>query len=298
LLTQLTYTADKEFSLATRLKDYVLLTKFRLTITVVLSALLGYCIATTEINWVILLYLALGGFMITSGANTFNQIIERDIDKLMNRTANRPLPSGRMSVAEALIFAFVMAIGGFFMLSYFVNPFSGLIGITSLLLYVLAYTPLKRISSISVLVGAIPGALPPLIGWVAATNKLSFEAWILFSIQFIWQFPHFWAIAWVLNDEYQKAGFKMLPSSGGKNKGTAFQIMAYTLGLIPISLLPFMFKISGASSAILICIAGIIFSILSLKLYRGCTDELAKKIMFFSFIYLPLIQLLLVLNKL
>lgn len=298
MLTQLTYTADKEISLATRLKDYVLLTKFRLTITVVLSAVLGYCTATNEINWLVLLCVALGGFMTTASANTFNQIIERDVDKLMNRTANRPLPSGRMSVAEALIFAVIMGVGGFLVLSYFVNPFSGIMGITSLLLYVLAYTPLKRISSVSVLVGAIPGAMPPLIGWVAATNNLSFEAWVLFAIQFIWQFPHFWSIAWVLNDDYQKAGFKMLPSSGGKSKGTAFQVLAYTLGLIPISLLPFMFKMTGGISAFFIFVAGIIFAVFSMRLYKRCTDDFAKKIMFFSFIYLPIVQLLLVLDKL
>ncbi len=275
-----------------------MLTKFRLTTTVVLSAVLGYSIAAREINWITLLCLALGGFMTTASANTFNQIIEKDIDKLMSRTANRPLPTGRMSVTEALIFALIMAIGGFFILTYFVNLFSGIMSITSLLLYVLAYTPLKRISSVSVLVGAIPGAMPPLIGWVAATNNLAFEAWILFAIQFIWQFPHFWSIAWVLNDDYQKAGFKMLPSSGGKNQATAFQIMAYTLGLIPLSLLPFMFKMSGGLSATFILIAGIVFSVFSIRLFRKCTDDLAKKIMFFSFIYLPIVQLLLVLNKL
>ena len=275
-----------------------MLTKFRLTTTVVLSAVLGYAIAVKEINWITLLCLALGGFMTTASANTFNQIIEKDIDKLMNRTANRPLPTNRMSVTEAAIFATLMAVGGFCILIYFVNIFCGIMSITSLLLYVLAYTPLKRISSISVLVGAIPGAMPPLIGWVAATNNLAFEAWILFVIQFIWQFPHFWAIAWVLNDDYQKAGFKMLPSSGGKNQATAFQIMAYTLGLIPISLLPFMFKMSGEISAVFILIAGIAFAIFSIKLFRNCSDNLAKKIMFFSFIYLPLVQLLLVLNKL
>jgi protoheme IX farnesyltransferase len=297
LLTQLTYTAEREVSLATRLKDYILLTKFRLNIAVVLSAILGYCTAADEINWAILLCLSLGGFMITAAANTFNQVLERDVDKLMNRTANRPLPSGRMSVTEALIFGLIMGMAGFAMLNYFVNIFCGMMGIISLLLYVFAYTPLKKLSPISVLVGSIPGAMPILIGWVAATNHLSFEAWILFAIQFIWQFPHFWSIAWVLNDDYQKAGFKMLPSASGKTKGSAFQIMAYTLGLIPISLLPFMFKMSGGMSAFFIFIAGIIFSIYAIKLYRGCNDELAKKIMFFSFFYLPLVQLLIAINK-
>ena len=279
-----------------KLKDYLLLTKFRLSITVVLSAVLGYFISSNNINWQTVFCLALGGFMTTASANTFNQIIEKDTDKLMNRTANRPLPCGRMTITEAFVFGLIMAFGGFFILSYFVNMFSGVMGITSLLLYVFAYTPLKKISPVSVLVGAIPGAMPPLIGWVAATNHLSFGAWILFGIQFIWQFPHFWSIAWVLNDDYQKAGFKMLPSSGGKNKSTAFQIMAYSLGLVPLSLLPFMFNMSGGAAACLIFIVGIVFSVFSVKLYRKCTDELARKIMFFSFIYLPIVQLLLVMK--
>lgn len=293
----MTYSSPKEFSLAAKLKDYFLLTKFRLTATVVLSAALGYCIAANEVNWQIILWLSIGGFMITAASNTFNQIIEKDIDKLMNRTMDRPLPAGRMTVAEALIFALMMSVGGFFVLSFLINIYCGLMGITSLLLYVLAYTPLKKISSVSVLVGAIPGAMPPLIGWVAATGQLSFEAWVLFAIQFIWQFPHFWAIAWVLHDDYQRAGFKMLPSSEGRSKGSAFQIMAYTLGLIPLSLIPFMFKMSGATSAVVISMAGIIFSVLAIKLYKNCTDQLAKQIMFFSFIYLPIVQILLVLDN-
>ena len=240
----------------------------------------------------------LGGFLVTGASNGFNQILERDTDKMMSRTSNRPLPQERISLTEAYLLASVMAILGIAILWYYMNPLSGILGLTALLIYVLIYTPLKKITPFAVFVGAFPGAIPPLLGWVAATNNLSVEGWILFAIQFIWQFPHFWAIAWVLNEDYLKAGFKMLPSEGGRNKNSAFQVLFYSLGLIPISLLPLVFKMTGSIAGVVILICGILFAIRAYRLYKSCSVEAASKLMFASFIYLPVVQIAILLDKL
>ncbi len=278
--------------------DVVKLTKVRLTSSVVFSAIAGYFIAANQLNTLLLIYLVLGGFFVVAASNGFNQLIEKDYDKLMQRTADRPLPTKRMSSSEVFWISFLMALLGIFLL-YKINFLTGFFGTLSIFLYVLIYTPLKRVSPISVFVGAFPGAIPFMLGWVAATNDFDIEPGILFAIQFIWQFPHFWAIAWVCNDDYEKAGFIMLP--GKKDKSTAWKNVVYTFFLIPLSVLP-VFGITGnlqlsLISAIFVLIAGIWFFSIALNLYKKLTDESAKKLMFASFIYLPSIQLIFVLDK-
>ena len=278
--------------------DIVKLTKVRLTSSVVFSAIAGYFIAANQLNILLLINLVLGGFFVVAASNGFNQVLEKDYDKLMQRTADRPLPTKRMSVSEVFWISFIMAILGVFLL-YKINFLTGFFGTLSIFLYVLIYTPLKRISSISVFVGAFPGAIPFMLGWVAATNDFDIEPGILFAIQFIWQFPHFWAIAWVCNDDYKKAGFMMLP--GKKDKSTAWKNVVYTFFLIPLSVLP-VFGITGnlqlsLLAAIFVLIAGVWFFSIALNLYKKLTDESAKKLMFASFIYLPSVQLIFVLDK-
>ena len=244
--------------------------------------------------------LIIGGTLVTGSANGFNQIIERNLDGLMKRTMSRPLPTSRLSANEATIFCFILLFLGVGMLWIFNNPLSGILGLLSTILYALFYTPLKRVTPLSVFVGAIPGAMPPLIGAVASTEgfgDLSFEAWLLFAVQFIWQFPHFWAIAWVSHDDYQKAGFFMLPSTSGRSKGSAFQILVYSLFLIPVSILPCVFIFHSWITGSVIFIAGISFFIISYKLYKECSIESAKKLMFASFFYLPLVQILILIGK-
>ncbi|MBJ10467.1 MAG: protoheme IX farnesyltransferase [Flavobacteriales bacterium] len=278
--------------------DVVKLTKVRLTSSVVFSAIAGYFIAANQLNTLLLIYLVLGGFFVVAASNGFNQLIEKDYDKLMQRTADRPLPTKRMSSSEVFWISFLMALLGIFLL-YKINFLTGFFGTLSIFLYVLIYTPLKRVSPISVFVGAFPGAIPFMLGWVAATNDFDIEPGILFAIQFIWQFPHFWAIAWVCNDDYEKAGFIMLP--GKKDKSTAWKNVVYTFFLIPLSVLP-VFGITGnlqlsLIAAIFVLIAGIWFFSIALNLYKKLTDESAKKLMFASFIYLPSVQLIFVLDK-
>jgi len=214
-----------------KLKDYAEFIKLRLTNLVVFSAAAGFVMGmntiespTDEMGWNRLLMLVIGGFLVTGSSNGFNQIIERDLDALMDRTSKRPLPGNRMTVFEAYLLASMMGIIGIIILFVYLNPLSAILGTLALVLYVLAYTTLKRKTPFVVLVGAFPGAIPPMLGWVAAANGLGIEAWILFAIQFIWQFPHFWSIAWVLDDDYKKAGFKMLPANGGRVKNSAFLI--------------------------------------------------------------------------
>jgi heme o synthase len=283
---------------SSKVKDYIQLIKFRLSFLVVFSATATFLLGSSGvIDWRKLVMLVLGGFMVTGSSNAFNQIIERDLDKLMSRTQKRPLPDNRMEVNEAFVFSLVMGIVGVFLLGYFVNITCGILGLLALLLYTLLYTPLKKHTPFAVFVGAFPGAIPPMLGWVAATGKLDVIAFALFFIQFIWQFPHFWAIAWVLDDDYKKAGFKMLPSLGGRDKSSAFQALVYTICLIPTSLLPFFFHITGIISSIVIIIAGVFFMMKALKLYKTLDVKAAKELMFGSFIYLPVIQIAMFLDK-
>ena len=281
------------------LSDILQLSKIRLTTSVVFSAIAGFFIAGGVFNSIDLLYLIVGGFLVVASSNGFNQIIEKDLDKLMLRTADRPLPKSRMKVNQAFFLSVFM--GGFgVLLLFMINLYCGFFGALSVLLYVLAYTPLKRTTSFSVFVGAFPGAIPFMLGWVAVTNDFSIEAGILFAIQFIWQFPHFWAIAWVCDDDYTRAGFKMLP--GGKDKGTASKTLIYTFFLIPLSILP-VFSFTGALemsivAMLLAVLLGLWFFTKSLILFKTLKDEDAKKLMFASFFYLPILQLIYVIDKL
>lgn len=300
MLTENLNTAENSVTLMSKISDYAQFVKLRLASLVVLSAAIGFVIGSQEVNWSKMLLLILGGFLVTGASNGFNQIIERNLDKLMDRTQNRPLPQNRLSVNEAFILASVMAIAGIAILWIFMNPLSGVLGTLALILYTVVYTPLKQKTPFAVFVGAFPGAIPPMLGHVAATSgfgEINFYGWLLFVVQFMWQFPHFWAIAWVLDEDYKKAGFRMLPSPGGRDKSSAFQILVYTLFLAPISLLPVVFQMSGIVSAIIISISGAYFIYQAYVLYKECTVEAARKLMFGSFFYLPIVQLAVMFGK-
>jgi protoheme IX farnesyltransferase len=242
--------------------------------------------------------LIIGGFLVTAASNGFNQIIERNLDKLMARTQNRPLPSGKMTLNQAFFIAITLGILGILLLWVFINPLSGILGTLALLLYTFVYTPLKQKTPLAVFIGAFPGAIPPMLGYVAVSGTMSLEAIILFSVQFMWQFPHFWAIAWVLDDDYKKAGFYLLPSRGGRDKSSAFQVLIYTLCLLPVSLMPIVFNISGSIAAVIIILCGIGFIAQAIKLYSRCDVKSAQQLMFGSFVYLPVVQIALMIDKL
>lgn len=273
------------------------LLKFRLALTVAFSSAIGYLLGAHELDFGRALLVLLGGLAVTGSANTINQIFEKDLDKLMKRTAKRPIPLGIISIPEAWVFTVILGGLGLGLLTYFFNPLAAALSLVSLILYGFVYTPLKTISPICVAVGAIPGGMPPLIGWVAATGFLGAQGWILFGIQFMWQFPHFWAIAWVLDDDYKKAGFKMLPTPGGKDLRTAIQIMTYTLVLIPLSLLPFYFGMTSTTYPMVAAICGVLFLMQTFYLMRTVSKKAAMSIMFGSFLYLPIVQIALVLDK-
>ncbi|NEM98073.1 heme o synthase [Pontibacter burrus] len=283
--------------IGTKASAYFKLLKFRLSFTVSFSSAIGFILGRPVASYWEIALVFLGGMLVTGSANIINQILEKEHDKHMKRTAKRPLPTGSLSVSEAIVFCVITGLAGALLLGYTFNVLAAALSIVSLILYGFVYTPLKRISPICVFVGAIPGAMPPLIGWVAATGTLGVEAWILFGIQFIWQFPHFWAIAWVLDDDYKKAGFKMLPMEGGKNLKTAIQIMIYTLLLIPLSLLPLQFGMTGKTSALIAVVCGVLFLAQTFYLMRTCSKKAAMNIMFGSFLYLPIVQIAFVLDK-
>ncbi len=281
-----------------RIAAYMELLKFRLSFLVAFSCGFGYILASQgALNWASLFIICFGGFLVSGASITINQIIEKDLDKLMKRTKSRPLPTGRVSVFEAMIFAIVVAGAGLLILSLYTNLLTTLLALLSMVLYSFVYTPLKRVGPIAVFVGAIPGALPPLLGWTAATGVISHEALIIFGIQFIWQFPHFWAIAWVADDDYKRAGFKLLPSGGKKDLRTAVQIMIYTLFLIPLGLLPAKFGMTGIDSAIVVTICGVLFLSQTFSLMIRGTRSSAMRIMFGSFLYLPIVQIAYLLDK-
>jgi protoheme IX farnesyltransferase len=280
-------------------RAYYELLKPRLSFLVAFSCAFGYGLATKgNVNWTILVMLTLGGFLLSGASVCINQIIERDLDKIMTRTMNRPIPTGRISITEAKFFAAGCFIISMIILAIFTNPLTVVLSFVSMVLYSFVYTPLKRVGPVAVFVGAIPGALPPLLGWVAATGSISHEAMIIFGIQFIWQFPHFWAIAWVADDDYKKAGFKLLPSGGGKDLNTAIQIMVYTMFLIPLGLLPAKFGITGLNSAIIATVCGVAFFAQTFSLMKTGNRQSALRIMFGSFLYLPIVQIAYLLDKL
>ena len=274
------------------------LLKFRLSFLVAFSCAFGFMLASPKADVGVLAILFLGGFLLSGASVVVNQIIERDLDKVMDRTMHRPLPTGRVTVAEAFVFAALCFVVGISLLLLFTNVLTAILSTVSMVLYSFVYTPLKRVGPIAVFVGAIPGALPPLLGWTAATGVLSYEAWIIFGIQFIWQFPHFWAIAWVADDDYKRAGFKLLPSGGKKDLNTAIQIMIYTMCLIPMGLLPATFGITGIYSAMVATICGVLFFAQTFSLMRDGNRRSAMRIMFGSFLYLPIVQLAYLLDKL
>jgi len=284
-----------------KLSDYDQLIKLRLNLTVVFSAAFGYMMVVgANVNGLALLMLSLGGFFVTSSANAINQILEKDYDKMMKRTANRPLSTGRMEMTEAILIAGLSGVSGLLILWYFLNPLTALLGAISLILYAFVYTPLKRYSPIAVFVGAIPGALPVLIGWIGATGSegMNYIAFSIFCVQFLWQFPHFWSIGWLGYEDYKKAGFKLLPTAyDGRNINTAIQILIYTMATIFVSFLPFVYGITGILYLVVALMLGLLFVVRSIQLIRKCDNESAKKVMFASLIYLPVLQIVMVLDK-
>lgn len=281
-----------------KLKDYNQLIKFRLTFTVVLSAVLGFLLGSPgSVNYLDLTALIVGGFMVVASSNGINQIIEKDFDKLMTRTANRPIAQNRMSIVEGGIFCAITGIIGVSILGLYLNTYAALLGFASLMTYAFIYTPLKRVSSLAVLVGAFPGAIPPLLGWVAASGEFSTAAVVLFVIQFIWQFPHFWAIAWILDEDYAKAGYRLLPTPSGKSKASALQIIYYSAVLIPLSILPFLIGISGWVSMIVVLLGSIALTLTGVKLYRSLSNKDAKRLMFASILYNPIVLIALLIDK-
>lgn len=280
-----------------RVSAYNQLAKTRLSLLVVFSSIMAYLFENVAFSWMSLLLLGLGGYLVTASSNTINQILEKETDKLMNRTMNRPLPSGNLTVIEATIFAGLTGVIGIGILSFYFNPLSGLLAALSLLIYAFIYTPFKRISPAAVFIGAVPGALPLLIGSTVATGQITLPGFVLFVIQFMWQMPHFWAIAWILNDDYTKGGFSLLPSGKGKSRDAALQILPYNVLLILSSALPFLFGFAGMTSLIISLICGFLFMYSAVQLCIDLTDKSAKKLMFASFFYIPIVQISLVLDK-
>lgn len=290
--------AKKQMILAVKARDYSQLLKPNLSIMVVFSSVVGYLLAPGIVfEWDNVILLFTGGILVTGGANTINQILEREGDAKMKRTMIRPLPEGRMTTAEAWIIAGLAGISGTLLLAYYFNPLAGILSFTSLMLYGFAYTPMKRVHPVAVLIGAIPGALPPLLGWVAATGELGVGGWVLFLIQFFWQFPHYWAIGWVGYDEYIKAGISMLPSQERSSRFTALQSMFYSIVLIPLAIVPRVVGITG-NIGMWICMAcGIFYFAASVRFYIKNDYKTAKGVMFASFIYLPIVLLALLFDK-
>ncbi len=284
--------------IGSKAKDYKMLVKFRLSLTVVFSSIMAYLIAVTgTIDWKEILMLGVGGFLVTGAANALNQVIEKDFDKLMERTKERPLARGRMKVPEAVLIAGFMSLLGILVL-VLLNPLSAFLGMMALILYAFIYTPMKRISPISVLIGAIPGAMPTVIGVVALEGQFTQLALILFGIQFLWQFPHFWSIGWLGYEDYKNAGYKLLPSANGeKDKNTGLQSFLYALFLVPIGIMPAVMGVSGIISAVVIGIASAVFAYFGWNLYKKCSRKAALQLMFFSLAYLPLTLIVLFVDK-
>lgn len=281
-----------------KFKAYIELLKLRLAVIVGLSGALGYMLGVEQdYQTGMILLFSVSGLMITGAANATNQVLEIELDRMMKRTGQRPLPSGRLSKQNALWFAAILLFIGILIQALYYNPLTAAISFISYLLYSFAYTPLKRVGPIAVFVGAIPGALPPLIGIVAAKGVIDLEALVLFAVQFVWQFPHFWAIAWVLDEDYKKAGFRLLPLNKPKSLETALIVMVFTMVLLPLGILPTQLGFTGEIAAWVTTICGIAFLYLNLRLVRQGTDKNALILMFGSFLYLPIVQIVYVLDK-
>lgn len=271
----------------------------RLSLSVVFSSIAGYLLGTDEVSFYTILLLAFGGYFMVGASNAFNQIIEKDLDALMERTKNRPIPAGRMSVKSAFILASLFTVFGIIIL-YIINPQTAMFGAISIFLYTSAYTPLKTKTPLSVFVGAIPGAIPFMLGWVAATDDFGIEPGTLFMLQFFWQFPHFWAIGWFLHDDYQKAGFNMLPT-GKPDKATAVQTIMYTVWTILVSVIP-VFGFTGALQltvvgGIVVFLIGLVMLYYAIQLFKKRTVVSARQLMLASVIYITLVQIVYVADK-
>ena len=279
--------------------DFKELTKVRLAVSVVFSSIAGYFLGAEQLDIFSILLLAFGGYCMVGASNAYNQVIEKDLDALMKRTRNRPLPAGRISVSMALTTAIIMTVLGIVAL-YLLNPKTALFGTLSIFLYTSVYTPLKTITPLSVFVGAIPGAIPFMLGWVAATNEFGIEPGTLFMIQFFWQFPHFWALGWMLDEDYRRGGFKMLPT-GKKDSGTALQIILYTIWMIVISIMPaFGFTgrlILSVPAATIVLLMGLGMLLFAFRLYEKRDNVSARKLMLASVSYITLMQIVFVVDK-
>ena len=285
-----------------KIKDYLQLVKPSLSIMVVFSSVVSFLLVPAIDDkysnpWVMSVLLFIGGMLVTGSANAINQVVEKETDALMKRTATRPIASGRMSAAEGWTFAIICGVAGIGILGYYFNVLSAGLAAFSLFLYAFIYTPLKKVNAIAVLVGALPGALPCLIGWTAGANELSAGGWLLFAIQFLWQFPHFWAIAWVAHTDYSNAGFKLLPSDKGPTKFTALQTVIYSLALIPVCTLPYLIGMSGMVSLVIVTATNIFLLVQCIRLYREESVKAARRVMFSSYIHLPVVLLALLSDK-
>ncbi|MCH2033887.1 MAG: heme o synthase [Tenacibaculum sp.] len=291
-------TAEKSV-LKTLFTDFKQLTKVGLSISVVFTSVAGYLLGAETVDYYIVLLLSVGGYLMVGASNAFNQVIEKDIDAVMQRTKNRPLPSGRMKPSTALIIATIFTIAGIAIL-YAINPKCALFGAISIFLYTSAYTPLKAVTPLAVFVGAIPGAIPFMLGWVAATGSFGIEAGFLFMIQFFWQFPHFWAIGWLQDEEYKKAGLHMLPMDK-KDKGAVAQIIFYTCVMILISVAPVL-KVTGSLyiyplTAIIVVVLGLLMLFYGIKLYKSQENTDARKLMLASVFYITVLPIIYVIDK-
>ena len=273
--------------------------KFTLSFTVVFTCVICYMLApkVASYDWMMILILTFAGLCITGSANAINQAVEKDTDAQMKRTANRPVASGRMSQQHAFLFALITGILGVALMWYYFNLSSALVSAFSLFLYAFIYTPLKKVNSIAVLVGAFPGALPCLIGWVAGNDDFSFAGWSLFLMQFLWQFPHFWAIAWVAHQDYSRVGFKLLPAKEGPTRFTAVQSIMYAVLMIPVGFLPHYLGVTGEWSMWVVLVANIFMVVQCVRLYQNMGVPAARRVMFSSYIYLPIVFLALLADK-
>jgi protoheme IX farnesyltransferase len=282
-----------------KVREVVVLFKLRLASLVVFSAILGYLMGVPEgsFSWLGIIGLAVAGTLLTGASNALNQVLEVREDTLMQRTAKRPLVRGSLSNIEAVVIAFIAAGVATFMLWLQFGPLAGILGFISLFMYVALYTPLKKHSAWAVFVGAFPGAFPPMLGYVAATGQFGLGPGLLFAMQFMWQFPHFWSLAWVLHDDYQLAGYHLLPGRGGRDKASAGLILFYTLFVIPVGMLPWVFGLTGLVSAIVAVLAGLVMLWPAMRLYFTTDMRDARRLMFASFLYLPVVQLAYVLDR-
>jgi len=298
-MTSLNTNNSITFNLASKVKDYFLLMKFTLSFTVVFSCVICYLLAPhiVSYNWGLIILLFIAGMLITGSANAINQAIEKDTDAQMVRTSKRPIASGRMQASEAYAFACIAGLTGIVMMAYFFNYSSAILSAFSLFLYAFVYTPLKKVNSIAVLVGAFPGAFPCLIGWVAGNDDFSMGGWILFGIQFLWQFPHFWAIAWVAHKDYSNVGFKLLPADKGPTKFTAIQGIMYSVMMIPVGILPHYYNLAGNVSMVILLVCNLFMVIQGIRLYNEMNVIAARRVMFSSYIYLPIVLLSLLADK-